>query len=934
MSIDDEELNSEFSSEDRKLELFTDRYEFTKLFAEYLNDDPPRKKVLYFHGDGGNGKSLLLKFLRIQCCKRFSRQKWQELKAIPDDRVAEVADYIQKAKLSQDCTVIPAILHDFGMPPIKEDLPQDPFYGLLMLRRNLGVATAQYRFKFPVYDFACYWYLLNKGESKETLERLFSDDWISLLTPGIDSAIPDAIAQFISDTIVKFPVMAQAVALLKFLDKVGGKKRQIELLKKRLEVTEEQSDEICKKDIDTELINELPKWFAQDLKAAMAGKNKPERIVLFFDTHEKFWDEKRHFQGEKLFYQDEWLRRLLRGLPLELGVVVVVAGRDHPIEQLWWTDAPTFGIPQENLDPQLLWHLSPNDAKHYLQKAGIYQAALVAALIKYASVNPDEKSGELQVHPFYLGLCADVVLTEKIKGIELQAADFASIPKLEDKARELTERLLRYADREVKSAVNSLSACRAFNQELYMKLGGGCDFLASAANFEILTSFSFVWRDRQRGEKWYRIHELLHRLDYERDNSITCEAHQVLEAHYRELGNVPEAIYHANRLDWEWGVDEWVGVFNEGLENSIYDLCRSLLEVMNELVIESEFWRGSVSRAKGDYFFRLAGYQEAKQGYLEAVAAYGREIVKNDIIFNNQGLALRSLGDLQAVLSEYPDALHSYQGAIAAYTISLDYVSDNVYVLNNKGNTLRSLGKLQARLNQSSEALKSYRDAIDIYDRAFQCDPDEIYTISSKGKVLRCIGDLQHQLNQSSEALESYKDALVLYNQSLKIAPKDVYLLNNKGKVMRRLGKLEAQFNKNVQALQSYKEAIYVYTQALQLTSDFVAALKNKGKVWINLGDLQDQLNQPSEALFSYGEAILACNKALEKAPDYVIAYNNKGEALKKLGNLQQKLSLKPEAQESYQEALAAFNRSLAIAPNDQSIRNWRDFLQEFLDNL
>ncbi|HLO51996.1 MAG TPA: hypothetical protein VK211_26545, partial [Kamptonema sp.] len=147
MSIDDEELNREFSSEDRKLELFTDRYEFTKLFAEYLNDDPPRQKILYFHGDGGNGKSLLLKFLRIQCCKRFSRQKWQELKAIPDDRVAEVADYIQKAKPSQDCTAIPAILHDFGMQPFKEDRPQDPFYGLLMLRRNLGEVTAKYKFK-------------------------------------------------------------------------------------------------------------------------------------------------------------------------------------------------------------------------------------------------------------------------------------------------------------------------------------------------------------------------------------------------------------------------------------------------------------------------------------------------------------------------------------------------------------------------------------------------------------------------------------------------------------------------------------------------------------------------------------------------------------------------------------------------------------------
>ena len=33
---------------------------------------------------------------------------------------------------------IPAIIHDFGLPPIGNNRPQDPLYVLLMLRRNMA----------------------------------------------------------------------------------------------------------------------------------------------------------------------------------------------------------------------------------------------------------------------------------------------------------------------------------------------------------------------------------------------------------------------------------------------------------------------------------------------------------------------------------------------------------------------------------------------------------------------------------------------------------------------------------------------------------------------------------------------------------------------------------------------------------------------------
>ena len=68
----------------RAFDLFTDRHEAIRHFAAYLHDDVPRPTILCFHGDGGNGKSLLLRFLREHCCKRFRPEVWHSyLKSVP-----------------------------------------------------------------------------------------------------------------------------------------------------------------------------------------------------------------------------------------------------------------------------------------------------------------------------------------------------------------------------------------------------------------------------------------------------------------------------------------------------------------------------------------------------------------------------------------------------------------------------------------------------------------------------------------------------------------------------------------------------------------------------------------------------------------------------------------------------------------------------------
>jgi tetratricopeptide (TPR) repeat protein len=923
MPIDNDDFESENISDDRKLQLFTDRHEFTRRFAVYLNEDPPREQILYFFGDGGNGKSLLLKHLEYHCCKRFPPQVWQQLRALPESQAAEVAHFVRYAK-PKTYTPIPAVRHDFGLIPIKEDKPQDRFYGLLMLRRNVAAATKKYKFKFPNYDFACFWYLLNKGESDATLSQLFPDDVIQLVTPAIE-------------TFTGFPVVAQAVAVIKGIVKLSGIKGAMKLIQQRLGVSDEKADQIRRKDIDTELIDCLPQLFAKDLNAAMAGKNKPERLVMLFDTHEKMWDEKRNSQGATFWYQDEWFRRLLRALDYKLGIVVAVAGRECPVTQLRWPNASKFPIPADYIDAQLVWHLSPADARDYLHKVEIDKADLADAVIKYASVNPDDSWDNLQVHPFYLGLCADVVLAERRRGIELLASDFARIPKLENKTAELMDRLLLYVDREVRSAVHSLSACRAFDLDLYVKLGSGCHFQASSANFEILTSFSFVWKSEKRGDNWYRIHDLLRRLDADRDNPKTRRAHEVLEGHYRELGDAAEAIFHANRLDWQRGVEEWAEVFNEALNKSRYGECKSLLGVRGELWIKSDYLLGLISRAEGFYYTVLARYAEGKQEYLEAVAAYDRALITNPDDRNtlrSKGFVLLSLGQLQTGIGEFEAAKQSFSDALATCNLALLISPDYIGLFNTKGLVLNSLGDVQASLREFETAKQFYSEAITVLNSALLIAPNKNHILNSKGNVLHSLGYLQAKVSEFEAAKQSYSDAIAAYNSALIIAPDSIGDLNNKGNALHSLGDLQAKLSEFEAAKLSYSEAIAAYNSALIIAPDNIGALNNKGNALKTFGDLQAQLSEFDAAKQSYSEAIAGFNSALIIAPDYLPALNNKGNVLRSLGDLQEQLSERQEALKSWQEALEMFNRALAIVPNNDSLRNRRDALQEYLDNL
>jgi hypothetical protein len=561
----------------RALRHFTDRHELTLRFAEYLNDDElDPHKILFFYGDGGNGKSLLLKFLLENCCKRFPLETWTELKTKTHPEIVEFIKTI--TDWESDFQFVPATLLDFESPArsSRPEQPQDNFDGLLILHNQLitNAVRLGYKLSFPLYQFACILYLQKKGKlTNESVNRLFPSPelFASKLAVFLIKELPNALAAHI---LPGFLASLTSSSWNIITQDLGG---DLSLYLQGRGLQKKDFQRITELDPDAELIVALPNFFAEDLKVAMQREGAPEKLVLFFDTHEAFWGEGRNQGSARFFKQDEWLRCLLSQL-LELPqIVIVMAGREIP----QWHRASYCSITADKLECRQVFNFQVTDALDYLQRVGIEDTQVQQSLIAYSSFDGDS------VHPLLLGLCADLVRMAPEKKEAFTAADFQSFAEIGEgfnqKLGILGERLLKYTDRVLEDAVSVLSACRAFNEDLYFHLGESLKCNPSHAAFDSLLSFSFVWQAEQQGEGWYRLHPFIRRFNHEQKRERTQAAHQVLERYYRERGNLAEALYHAYWQEPLRAKEEWIEVFGKANQQEDNELCQALAEIKKEI---------------------------------------------------------------------------------------------------------------------------------------------------------------------------------------------------------------------------------------------------------------------------------------------------------------------------------------------------------------
>lgn len=931
MSIFDETGQGDSVTEGwRALELFTDRHAEIRIFSEYLNNDTSPKRILFLHGDGGNGKSLLLRALRSRFCKRLDPGNWEWVKGLSDE---EFEEHVGQA---EGVDHVPVVLLDFGMPLRGEDRPQEAFSALLMLQR----ALTAYGLRFPLYTFACVYYLHETNQLTPERQRA--------LFPNAESDFISALVDVISET--SYGSLAGTVIGL-FNSHLG---EWFTLYKSRRGLDEGQVKAIQRMDPETELIDRLPRLFAQDLNAAMSLEGAPDRVVLLFDTHEAFWGHERDLPNELYFQRDEWLRTLLGALELEEGVVVVVAGREPPR----WCYASKATIGDSYTDCRLAGNLTEADATRYLERADVSSAAMRSCLLEYAKVVPD------QVHPLYLGLCVDIVQTAARQGNELASEDFRISAAVANKGAELVDKLLGYADAEISYAVRALSACRAFDQGTYLKLGEQLSFAATVPSFDVLTRYSFVWGTERRGEGWYRIHDLVRRVLRDRADTLVRRVDETLEGLYRTRAEAgapvwvsAEAIYHTNRLNQVRGVREWVSLFLSALRQSRYELCRSLLEVRSELLVDDPVAWAEISTAAGDFFEFLSRRDEAAEEFTEAIAACSealRERPGRVDAYTQRAAARSQLAHLQAnLLRQHSQAVGNYEGAISDYDEALSRAEDWQSLRgahDGKGHTLAGLGDSLLELDRKDEAIARSAEATASYDKALRLRPvrsddydfdhHSFDVCNNKGLGLMLLGRAQEENSDLLDALESYRDAVALYKRLFRLVPDSAlhgtaYAHNNKGLALQGVGGLEAKRALSPEdyerAVARYRESIEAYEEAERIAPNLVHNHNNKATVLTLLGELQVQREQHQEAVKTYTRAVACCDRALQHAPHFVKTLSNKAGALFRLGTLPQEAVSKQQAIDYLEAARNVVEQCLDLVPDDRHSEDLRSEIERLI---
>ena len=795
-----------------------------------------------------------------------------------------------------------------------------------MIKRQL----LAYGLHFPLFDYACVSYLhLTRQLTSERLKNLFPPEEIEFIME-----VADAISNSKSFSIGK--------AILGIINKHTKNWRgQFTLYMLRHKLSEEQVELIRDIDLESELVDHLPRLFAEDLNTACSIQNI-QRLVLFFDTHEAFWGEQKlsEFSEEALYRRDEWFRRLLTHLDLSAGIIPVVAGRQMPD----WYKAPNVTIPKKYVYLNAVGYFSKEDAKTYLKRAGVEDATIRDCLAKYAQV---EKG---KVHPLYLGLCADLVIAAADQGRSLNLEEFNASEGIDIKGKKLINRLLRYVSGELDYAVRALAACRAFDRETYFLLGKEVPFNATEPTFKSLIEFSFVWRSEQNGVEIYRIHELLRRLLFEQKDEATRKADEALFKYYQEQGEpaaLAESVYHRYRLDWREGVDKWHFLFDVGWEVGPRELCRLLLAIRREMVVEDDYASGKLKLQEAKFLMVTGRYDEAEQKYLEGIDSLEKSMKHAPYyhVGNEIGEAYVLLGQLRNWKTDYDESIKTYNVALRIFNHLITSLPEYPEAYAGKARTFCAIGNLQDRLSNYDEAIRSYSSAIETFEQVLQQKPHNIYARRDLATAHKSLGETLFLLSRYQEALETYKKAIKVLNKAIPRARLLVEFSELKGDIYLEIGKAHQRLSEFNKAEKYFKKSFAVCKESLRFSSDNSGPLVATALSLRYLGDLQYDLGKQSEAKEHFIEAISYLNKALEVNPDSEQVRYNKAYALVSLGEAlefepsEQALELLIEAAELFEqitinaprniEALDAYANTLMRLSKVQFIKGkWREAIR------
>lgn len=876
----------------RALDFFTNRTEAVKRFCEYLHEPTP-DTILFFYGNGGNGKSLLLRLLKSRCCRLFA--DWEYVKSRPDDLLHPEAQRVDQ---------VPSVFLDLGSSGGRV-APAEAFPSLLTLRRGLGGK----QFRFPLFEFACLWYLkLAGGLTRAQLPAFFPAEDLELLGE-------------LTDAVTFSPFGSIAAAALTYLDKHLGPQFRLRFKKRGL--PEERLNTILKTTNTAELIDMLPVLFAEDLNALMGMEGSPRRVVIFLDTHDALWGQDRNLTGDLFFQRDEWIRRLVGHLHLDRGIVVVMAGRTPPA----WRKAWRSPVADHRVESVAIGGLPDDCAQEYLWRIGVEDESLQDWLCERA-----RKDGGA-IHPLLLGLCADIFAAAKERGVPKTVQGMEGEFRDSREGEHLIERLLLYVDGPTRDAVRAVSAARGFDRDLFLRLAGALACEATGYTFERLTRFSFVAPVGGRSG-WYRVHDLVRTLLREQRNEMLLAAHSALDKHFRgQEGPTAraEAVYHHNRQDWERGLEEWLRLVGDSIDQGDYALTRCLLAVRGDLEIRGRGSLGSVMRLEGRYYAAIARYAQGHRSNQEALRLLRvaeKESPGDQRILKEVIRLLIGIGDLAFERSHNARSAAAYQAAVATCRRAEQRTGLDAEIAQLQGLALLGAGDVEAERAHRAAAQAAYSGVLRVAERglgllARGLPPDprpglRIDLHNDRGYAFAGLADLEQKRGAHQAAREAFRKAVTAYRAALRAGPTDVAVRNNIAFNLVAAAASDHALGRHGAGITKCRKAILLYDEVLSQAPEDTIVHANRARAFIQAARSRAAVGQQQRAMGDLKAALAGCDAALDLAPSDVWASNSGGLAHLALGEVLLADAKAEKAVPSLSEAAKRFQATLGEAPDDQ----------------
>jgi tetratricopeptide (TPR) repeat protein len=399
------------------------------------------------------------------------------------------------------------------------------------------------------------------------------------------------------------------------------------------------------------------------------------------------------------------------------------------------------------------------------------------------------------------------------------------------------------------------------------------------------------------------------------------------EKHYREASEMFTALLDRADLETRWRAAalDWRGYLHylaDQYEEALVDLSEAVRLVPEE----AEYWAD-----RGRTYHWMECYEEALTDFnwaIELKPDYAWATASRGVTYRLMEHYDEALADFDRAIELKPDyawaialrgetyqQMERYEEALVDFNRAIELEPDYAWAIALRGETYQQMKRYEGALVDFNRAIElepdyawaiaqrgdtcrqmdRYDEALADFNRAIELKPDYAWAIASRGRTYRLMG--------------RYEEALANLSKAIELEPDNASMVAGRGETYRLMGR--------------YEEALADFSQAIELEPDYAWAIASRGRTY--------------RLMECYEKALADFNRAIELKPDYAWAIAYRGLTYRQmehyddaLADLNSAIELKPGDDWAiairgltywlggrYEEALVDFNRAIELDPDD-----------------